>query len=197
MDNEQTPHPHGSLAKNITIAVLILLLVAAAGSATYIYRDRQAKKQAADMQATINQLQSQVSSLQAELAASKATSTTTTPSAATLENIQAAITSGNTAALEGYMAPSVTVIIAASEGMGNRTPLQAISDLAYIKNLKNWDFNLPATTLKQYQAGEYKTYFKANSLVGKSSDGHVVAVNFNDQGKINGIFMAVNADLLK
>jgi len=197
MDNEQTPHPHGSLAKNITIVVLILLLVAAAGSATYIYRDRQAKKQAADMQATISQLQSQVSSLQAELAASKATSTTTTPSAATLENIQAAITSGNTAALEGYMAPSVTVIIAASEGMGNRTPLQAISDLAYIKNLKNWDFNLPATTLKQYQAGAYKTYFKANSLIGRSSDGHVVAVNFNDQGKINGIFMAVNADLLK
>lgn len=189
------PQPH-HIVRKLVLVLLVLLLVGATASATYIYRDRQAKKELSDKQATISQLQQQVDNLNQQITTLK-TATTTVPSATTLANIQAAITSGNTAALEGYMAPTVTVTIAASDGLGGRTPAQAISDLKYISTSKNWNFSLDATTIKSYTNGDYKTYFKANSLVGKASDGKVIVFNFNDQGKISGIFMAANEDLLQ
>ena len=202
--HEQRTSTTSHIARNIFLFILVIILIIATAATAYFYRENKAKKQLQEKQASISQLEQKVSDLQKQLtdaqkttATSTANTTATVPSTATLDNIKAAITSGNTAALEGYMAPSVTVIIAASEGIGTRTPMQAVSDLSYLKNSKNWNFSLDAATLKLYANGDYKAYFKANSLVGKASDGHVVVFNFNDQGKINGIFMAVNDDLLK
>ncbi len=119
--------------------------------------------------------------------------TTTAPTAEELDNIKASITSENTAALEGYMAASVNVIIAASEAYGPQTPVQAVKDVDYVKDGDTWDFALPAATLAAYQAGDYKQYFPTTALVGKSSNGYVISFQFDSAGKINGIFMTNNA----
>lgn len=113
------------------------------------------------------------------------------------ENIADGIKSGNTAALEGYMADSVTVVIAASEKGGAETPAQAIKDLDYLKSATApWDFALSSEVLKTYANGFYGKYFGENTVVGKSADGKVVAFGINDVGKIDTIFMASNADSL-
>jgi Tfp pilus assembly major pilin PilA len=183
------------------IAVLLLL----AGLGAYYYRDNQAKNQHKTDTATITKLQADLKTANAKTAAAETTTTTTptesetatVPTAAVKENVIASIKSGNTAALEGYMASTVSVIIAASEGVGNRTPAQAVSDLAYLDGGTDpWDFSLAAATLTGYQTGDYATYFKSNSVVGKSANGYVVSFNFDTAGKINGVFMSVSDDLL-
>ena len=122
---------------------------------------------------------------------------TTLPTEAVRQSIKESITSGNTAALEGYMASTVRVIVAASEGIGDRTPTQAISDLKYIDAATTpWNFALDGTTLAKYGSGDYKAYFSSNSIVGKSANNFVISFNFNSAGKINGIFMTNSADLL-
>src|SRR3989304_1837308 len=86
------------------------------------------------------------------------------PSQEELDNIEAAVKSGNYAALEQYMASKVTIIIAASEGLGERTVTQAIEDLKYINSGTDpWDCDLPADTIDKYQTGDYKQYFPDGS----------------------------------
>lgn len=115
-----------------------------------------------------------------------------------IENIQAAISSGNTAALEGYMASTVKVILAASEGIGDRTPTQAVEDLKYLDDATDpWDFDLPAETLAQWRAGGYGSYIPIPAVVGESANGYVVSFLFNHEGKISVIFMANDSELME
>lgn len=183
---------------------LMILLLAAAGAGAYMWRDMQAKKKDKDNAATISALQAQIVTLQkdtktpaATVKTTASTDTSTAPNAAAIQSIKESITSDNTAALEGYMASTVKVIVAASEGIGDRTPVQAIDDLKYLDSATDpWNFSLNATTLSKYQTGDYKDYFKTNSVVGKSANNYVISFNFDSAGKINGIFMSISADLL-
>lgn len=94
------------------------------------------------------------------------------------------------------MASIIKVIIAAAEGIGDRTPTQAISDLKYVENATDpWDFDLPVATLTAYATGDYTQYFPDGALVGKSADNRVISFTFNSSGKISGIFMSA-ADIL-
>lgn len=200
----ESPKQKSTKSKNILLFALVIILLLATAVGAYMYRDHKAKSELSQKQTTIDQLNKKITDLESQVAAAKSssstTSTTTTttssPSAATLDNIKAAITSGNTAALEGYMASNVDVVVAASEKSGARTPTQAITDLAYLNGSSGWNFALDTATLNSYKSGFYKDYFKANSLVGKASDKKVVVFNFNDQGKINAIFMAASDELL-
>lgn len=205
-ENKVVPRPKLVVRKShMGLIFLAILLLATAGTGAYLWRDSQAKKQQKDNLAKITDLQTKVTNLEkqnktpaaASSAPSSNASTSTSPSAAAIQSIKESITSDNTAALEGYMASTVKVIIAASEGIGDRTPVQAIGDLKYLDSATDpWDFNLNATTLASYQTGDYKDYFKSNSIVGKSANNYVISFNFDSAGKINGIFMSVNADLL-
>ena len=186
-----------------TVVVIVFLLAIGAGAGWW-WRDKDAKDMQNFKQAEITSLQDRVAQLEkdaADAAKASSTSTTTTteskrPTAAVLENIQASITSGNTAALEGYMASSVRVILAASEGVGDRTPVQAIGDLNYVMNGGTWDFDLPTATLTKYQTGDYKQYFPTTAYVGLSSKSYVVSFQFDANAKISGIFMTNSAELL-
>ena len=166
-----------------------------------------------DNEATIkkdkDQLQSQVTDLKKQLAdkgAATADSSACTAKPITQalkDNIKDAINSDNTAALEGYMASSLKVIIAASEFGKTRTPTEAIGDLAYIHDSSGWNFALPAATVNSYLAGPYGTgipsgssYFTPTTYFGKASDNKVVAFNFDSCSKINQVFMSATADLL-
>lgn len=120
-------------------------------------------------------------------------------SAALKENTAAAINSGNTAALEGYMATSVNVVIAASEKTGAETAAQAVSDLSYLNSgTMPWNFSVAAATLTAWQNGFYKQYFGADkTIVGESANKYVVSFGVNTSGKIDTVFMAASADLLQ
>lgn len=191
------------VTKSSATSLLLLLLVVAmaVGAGAYWWRDKQAKDNATSQQAEITALQKRVADLEKKPVEEKpATPTqTTSPSADTIANIKASIASDNTAALEGYMAASVTVIRAATGGPDNgpQTPAQAIKSLDYLKGATDpWNFELPAATLAKYRTGDYKQFFPETAVVGKSTNNYVVSFTFNSAGKINGIFMSVNSDLL-
>ena len=206
-DLRQPQKPLGSkrdtkkIAKMVVLALVMLGFGAAGG---YIWRDKEASNLDKIRTDEISSLKQKNTSLENDLAEAKKKAVTsssatesTTPSAAVLENIKAAIKTGDTAALEGYMASSVNVILAASEAYGPQTPTQAIKDLEYLNNATNpWDFALASATLSKYQSGDYKQYFPATALVGQSANNYVVSFQFDSNGKINGIFMTVSADLL-
>lgn len=184
--------------------ILIILTLLAGGGAFY-WRDTKANEQKDSDNKTITSLRKDKSDLEKELAEAKKTASSTStsctalPTASVKENVIASITSKNTAALESYMAPSVHVVIAASEAAYDRTPTKAVEDIKYVINAEEpWNFALSTATIDTFKAGFYKDYFKDNSVVGVAKDKRTVVFNFNcsGNGKIDGVFMAVSSDLL-
>lgn len=113
----------------------------------------------------------------------------TEPSSEQVENIKASITSGNTAAMEAYFTNPVKVILAASGGVGDRTPAEAVGDItSFISGTSGWDFALPAATIGGYQSSGYATYFPANAVVGKDSSTKLISFSFNCDGDVNVVF---------
>lgn len=200
------------IGKIIIIVVLVLLVGAATGVAGYWWRDMSAKtadKQKADQIAT---LQQNKTTLEKQLAAEKAKNAVAAtpavtpcsvqaPNATTTANIEASITSGNTAALGGYMAASVNVVFAAADALAPETPDQAIANITNFitSNTSAWDYNfsLPAATLNVYRNGSYKQYIPSTAIVGKATNGHVIAFSFDCNAKIATVFMAASDALLQ
>ncbi|MEI6237026.1 MAG: hypothetical protein WCP03_00290 [Candidatus Saccharibacteria bacterium] len=187
------------------VPILIALVVILAVSTTYFgWQYKQLKDEKNQAQSQVEALNKQVSSFLKGLVDKTSPAPTPTPTITPVitksmkDNISAAISSKNTAALEGYMAPSVNVILAASEGIGPQTPAQAINDLAYLNSATSpWDFSLPASTIAKYSSSPYYgKYFASNTIVGESANKYVVSFGVNSSGKIDTIFMAVNSDLL-
>lgn len=181
--------------------VLVIVLLAGVGTGVYYWQQQTVTQQSDKIQTLEKEnakLKKQVKSLKGELSdAEKSAEETAGPSDETLANIQAAISTKNYAALEGYMADSVTVILAASEGLGERTPLQAVADLAYLNDADTpWNFALDAATLSGWASGGYGVYFPDGALVGRSSDGYVISFQFNDAGDITDIFFTNSDELL-
>ena len=194
-----------NIKKTLT-PLLVLVLLAAAAGAGYWWRDRDAKKLDTYRNSQITTLEGKNSLLEKDLAAEKAKNETASkkatatagPTDSTLGNVKDSISSGNTAALEGYMATKVLVILAASEGIGTRSASQAVSDItSYLKEATNpWDFDLADAALNSYSQGDYSQYFPSGSLVGQSKNDYVISFSFNNAGKISVVFMSVSADLL-
>jgi len=203
---DKKPKKEGGKKKWL-VALLVLLLIGLAAGGTWWQTNKQSKEQdkkkqdeSTSLQKKIDDKNKEIAKAKSDLAAAQSDAkknTAVTPSADEISNIQASINSKNTAALEGYMASKVTVIIAASECCGLRTPTQAISDLAYLDSATEpWDWALPAATLTKYRAGSYAQYFPATAVVGKSANKYVVSFSFDDNAKISTIFLAINDDLL-
>ncbi len=193
--------------KKIKPMYLRLLALTVAGAAilgVYFWQTNEISKVRDDYEAQISELQDRISELQKDAKKSsdkKSTEKTTGATEVSSDikaNVADAISSRNTAALESYMGDSVKVIIAASEGIGDRTPAQAVADLNYLSSATDpWDFDLPEATIDDWQTGDYASYFPETlRVIGRSSDGYVVVFKFNSSEKITDIFMAVNDDLL-
>lgn len=198
------------LVKILLFILLILILTGLAAGAAYWWRNKTANESDNKKVAEISSLEKDKASLKKQLAEAKANNTniTTTnqttcssksPTAAAIENIKLSITSGNTAALEGYMATSVNTIMAATEGIGPSTPAVAVSTItSFIKDATSpWDFALSASILSSYGKGSYKQYFPNNAVVGKSANGKVISFLFDCNAKINTVFMAPSENLLQ
>ncbi|MGH7158348.1 MAG: hypothetical protein ACREGD_04770 [Candidatus Saccharimonadales bacterium] len=182
------------------LAVLVVLLLAGAG---YLWWQLQACKKA-EQQLNIDkqQLQEQVDALKKQASTSPdktedKQACNDTPSDTMKENIKAALDSKNTAAFATYTTNPVGYVLAASEYGGAFSPDEAALALEYTHSATGpWDFNLPQATIDGYAAGFYTEYFGANTYVGKAASGMVVSFDFDCNGKIKQIFVAVDADIL-
>ena len=198
--------------KIILLILIVLILIGSAAGAAYWWRDKSALEAADKQAAEISALETEKADLEKLLAAAESgdalvTDVTTptvcsaiAPTATVIESIKASITSGNTAALAGYMASSVNVILAATEGVGPSTPAAAVTNITNFITTTNtaWDYNfaLPAATLATYSAGEYKQYFPSIAVIGKATNGKVISFSFDCVGKISTVFMAASGELL-
>ena len=200
--------PKAKSGKGLTIAFVVVALILLGAIGYLLWQWTILSGDNAKLQSDNQSLQTNVASLTKQLADAKkaAADAAKTPvktcdgtvTASLKENIHDAISSKNTAALEGYMASSVTVVVAASGKGGAETPAQAVADLDYVSGgTTPWDFNLSAATLATYKAGDYKNYFSATSYAGKSANNYVVSFDFDDCAKIDTVFMTNSADLLK
>lgn len=159
------------------------------------------ENQKQQLETKVNELKSEVAAAKAMSAASSPTAPaatcTDTPTAALKENIKAALDTKNTAVFETYTSNPVKYVLAASEYGGNVTPAQAATSLEYTHSATGpWDFSLPAATIAAWDAGFYTDYFDANTYVGRAASGMVVSFDFDCAGKISQIFVAADQDIL-
>lgn len=199
---QKTNKQKKSLPKWLLVLFVLALLVAD-GYGVYYWQQQKLDEQVSkttELEKEVDSLKKDKADLEKKAKAAKTAAdeaAASTPSASDLENMKDAITSGNTAALEGYMADSVTVIYAASEGVGPQTPAQAVADLDYISDgTAPWNFALPSATVTAWASGSYSAYISTDGLVGKSANNYVVAFKFDSAGKISSIFMTNNVGLL-
>jgi hypothetical protein len=117
-------------------------------------------------------------------------------------NIIDAMNSGNTAAIEGYLAPVVHITYAATENEGDVSdPMIVIADLTdFVSGFPTWDFDLPASLVDQYANDpdtfpSYADDFPPGALVGKASNDKVISFVVSG-GKITRIFFAIDEFVL-
>ena len=124
------------------------------------------------------------------------------PDANTIENLQAVVNTANTEPLLGWVAPTVDVVLAASEAYGPLDPIPATLALAdflmtdHSTPPAEYEFALPAATLDAYRAGAYAQYFPETALVGRGSDNRVVAFSFDCDGLIDTVLLVSDEGLL-
>jgi hypothetical protein len=116
--------------------------------------------------------------------------------AAMRADIDDAMNSGNTAALEGYLAASVHVTYCASEYEGDVTDhglvIQNITDVT--STGATWDFDLPASVVQGYHDSSEAYYddFPAGAVVGLSSEDQVISFAVTG-AEITRVFICLDA----
>jgi hypothetical protein len=200
--------PKKGIGKTVIVSLLVVLL-AASGAAAYVWRDIAARNSEKAQVANIATLDEKIKGLEADLLVANggvATPNTGTgcctgvaPDATTIANIKASITSGNTAALEGYMADAVKVVLAMAEGVAPGTPTEAVTRITEFISAATapWNFEKTADELGQYAVGGYGPYFPAIAVVGMSANSKVITFDFDCDGKISRVFMASDASILQ
>lgn len=113
------------------------------------------------------------------------------------ENIRAAVDTKNYAALEGYMANNVSVILEATECCGSLSRADATKQLDYLKDATSpWNFDQSNDTIKKIKAQEPTKYGPDSAYVGIAANEYTVSFKFDASNKINGITMAVTYKLV-
>lgn len=208
---ERKVEPNNRAAvKTVLYGLLALILMGVTAGASYWWRDKTAKAFEKQQATTISSLQQSNASLEKQLVDQRAMNTKTVadqtacakaPSATMIDNIKASITSGNTAALEGYMAPSVSIVTAGSGVPSAETPTQAVIGITNFisSDAASWDYNfaLSSLTLSSYSKGSYGQYFPSIAVVGKATNKKVISFSFDCNAKINTVLLAPSEDLLK
>jgi hypothetical protein len=117
------------------------------------------------------------------------------PSAADIENIKAAIVTGNTQALVSHFTNPVMVILAASDGIGPSSPDDAAIFLAQrLGGKTGWNFDPTQAQLDSWRATFYEQYFPVGALVGFDAEGDTISLTFTGT-QISTVFVAGLGDL--
>ncbi|MEI6054136.1 MAG: hypothetical protein WCQ49_02070 [Candidatus Saccharibacteria bacterium] len=206
-DKNSSPKKKSSVVKAILVGILIFALMGASAVGAYLWRDKIATEATKTQNTEIEGYKNNITALQAQLAgvpvvddAEDQACTEISPSVDARDNIMASITSGNTAALEGYMAASVNVILAASESYGPQSSAEAVGSVTNFigQDIAAWDYNfaLSEATLTNYKDGDYSQYFPTFALVGKATNSKVISFSFDCNGKIDTVFLSASDSIL-
>lgn len=185
--------------KVVLIIVMALLLAILPAYGVWYWQQNEAKEQVQNLQERLDVLKKQKDDLQKQLNQAKEDQASVCPSsltAAQTQNVQAAIESMDTAALEQLLADTIEVTFAASEKGGNVTKTQAIADLEYLDGATMpWNWNVDAATLNTYKNGDYKIYLQDDDIFGVAANKYFVSFRV-DCGKIDQVFVAASTDNL-
>lgn len=112
-------------------------------------------------------------------------------------DLEGAVASGNTAAIEHYLTDPTRVVIAASEADMQYDPVDAVLAIDYVQpGVGVWTFDLDDALLASYAAStSYGQFFPANAVVGVSDSGAVISFVPNG-AKIGTIFMSIHESLI-
>jgi type II secretory pathway pseudopilin PulG len=198
MGMQMPKKPKKGMSKTFMVIVLVVLLIAA-GVAAFLWRDMTAKSFEDNQAASIKTLQKSVDSLRGQLTAESSksptgqlTCTPVAPSATIISSIKSSITSGNTVALGGYMASSVSVVSADTGGVVMDTSDQAVATItSFITGATApWNFDLTSTVLNKYTASVYGKYFPISATVGLSANKKVISFNYDCNAKISAVLLS-------
>lgn len=152
-------------------------------------------KQLEESKAAQKKAEKELADAQEQLAATSTSVTVVPP--LLLQNVAAAVSSGNYAAIDGYLADKVSYAIAASSGQGTLTKAQAIKQLEYLNNgTAPWNFNIANATITKYKAGAYSSYINDDVIFGVSGNKYFVSFRLDSNNKIDQLFIASSTDLL-
>ncbi|GAA2081922.1 hypothetical protein GCM10009840_17390 [Pseudolysinimonas kribbensis] len=93
-----------------------------------------------------------------------------------IQDIEDAISSGNTAALEQRFAPQVRIVTAGG-GEHQATTAQAVTATGAVESdlTATWDWTLSPADLAGFRASSYGPLFPADAVIGRSSTGEVIS----------------------
>lgn len=190
----------GSSRKKSLVTILIgFILPVLAGGAVYFWQQSQLKSERQDAKEIQAALQEQITVLQGQVNAmhNEDKQKSEEPSSLDAAAIKTIAEASSWADLKDHADSSVEIILGASEGLGTRTPDQMVEDLKYLNSASGpWNFSLETSVIDSYKTGDYRQYFMAaDQIIGRSSDGYVVAFALSD-GKITDIFMIGDDELL-
>lgn len=152
-------------------------------------------KQLEESKAAQKKAEEELAEAQEQLAATSTSVTVVPP--LLLQNVAAAVSSGNYAAIDGYLADKVSYAIAASSGQGTLTKAQAIKQLEYLNSgTAPWNFNIANATITKYKAGAYSSYLNDDVIFGVSGNKYFVSFHLDSNNKIDQLFIASSTDLL-
>ena len=152
-------------------------------------------KQLQESKAAQKKAEDKLADAQEQLANASTTVTVVPP--LLLQNVTAAVESGNYAAIDGYLADKVSYAIAASSGQGTLTKAQALKQLEYLNSgTKPWNFNIETATLTKYKAGAYSSYLNDDVIFGVSGNKYFVSFHLDSNNKIDQFFISSSTDIL-
>ena len=111
--------------------------------------------------------------------------------------ISASISGGNVAALTPYLDDPTIVALCGSGGIGPVAPAEVVRDMrARLETaVLPWDFALPASTITDYRAKAYGSYFPPDGLVARSADTQILAFSFTG-ARISTVFLCPDEGLV-
>jgi hypothetical protein len=175
--------------KNFFLGVVSLAAILAIAGGAYIIGTRQNVKPSSET-VVLPPAQNGV-----PLASSPTPPTEEADAEEVIQQIVAAMESKNYAALEGYMASSVFVRLEATECCGGSTPTEAISQLSYVDEALNWDFDTTNPVIIALYELDHSSYSQ-NHIIGIADTEHLIAFGLDSENKIYDISMAVTYKLL-
>ncbi len=188
-------------ARKFFSVVFVVLLLVGVGAGVYVWQQQEMKKLKQTHSEEIDVLHTTIEALKQEIGSaqsSNGSSEATNESYGALKEIIEKAVKGQTyIELSTHMTNPVNITLAASEGLGARTPAQALEDIKFLNSARGeWSFDIPAVTLTQWRGGSYAQYVPENAVIGVSSDGYVVIFKLNTENKITDIFMSPDRGLM-
>lgn len=188
------------LKKVLLTVLLVILLISTSAAGAYFYRSKKADEFEAKQNNSMTKLSSENTNLASQLANEKSKNATSqmafesvAPSEATIEKIKTAVTSGNTVALEGYMAESVNVIVGGSGSNAVKTitpALAATSITSFVSDATSpWDFPPSASVIRTLNGSGWTHYIPNNAVIGESANKKVVSLSFNSKSEICSVIL--------